>query len=149
MTTALLCGAGYIIAISSVLVISGGFLSIMIQYYLNVSIPWIIFSAAFTAGAMVMMFRGVAVSTKLAGFFFGFELLVLLVVSVATLIKNGGHLSAAPFHPSTSPTASAAWRPPSRWPSTCSSAGRTPRRWPRRRTTRGATCPGPCSCPSP
>ena len=29
---------------------------------------------------MVMMFRGVAVSTKLAGFFFGFELLVLLVV---------------------------------------------------------------------
>src|ERR1700720_3320103 len=31
--TALLCGAGYIIAISSVLVISGGFLSIMIASY--------------------------------------------------------------------------------------------------------------------
>jgi amino acid transporter len=72
----------------------------MIQFYLNVSIPWIIFSAAFTAGAMVMMFRGVAVSTKLAGFFFGFELLVLLVVAVAALIKNGGHLSAVPFNPS-------------------------------------------------
>src|SRR5207244_13195472 len=100
VTTALLCGAGYIIAIASVLVISGGFLSMMIQYYLNVSIPWIIFSAAFTAGAMVMMFRGVAVSTKLAGFFFGFELLVLLVVAVATLIKHGGHLSAVPFNPS-------------------------------------------------
>ena len=100
VTTALMCGAGYIIAIASVLVISGGFLSMMIQYYLNVSIPWIIFSAAFTAGAMVMMFRGVAVSTKLAGFFFGFELLVLLVVAVATLIKHGGHLSAVPFHPS-------------------------------------------------
>jgi len=65
-----------------------------------VSIPWIIFSAAFTAGAMFMMFRGVAVSTKLAGFFFGFELLVLLVVSVAALIKNGGHLSGVPFNPS-------------------------------------------------
>ena len=100
VTTALVAGAGYIIAISSVLVISGGFLSMMIQYYLNVSIPWIIFSAAFTAGAMVMMFRGVAVSTKLAGFFFGFELLVLLVVAVATLIKHGGHLSAVPFNPS-------------------------------------------------
>jgi amino acid transporter len=47
-----------------------------------------------------MMFRGVAVSTKLAGFFFGFELLVLLVVSVAALIKNGGHLSGVPFEPS-------------------------------------------------
>src|ERR1700747_2234032 len=69
VTTALVAGAGYIIAISSVLVISGGFLSMMIQYYTNVSIPWIIFSAVFTAGAMFMMFRGVAVSTKLAGFF--------------------------------------------------------------------------------
>ena len=100
VTTALLCGAGYIIAISSVLVISGGFLSIMIQYYTGTSIPWIVFSAVFTAGAMFMMFRGVAVSTKLAGFFFGFELLVLLVVSIAALIKNGGHLSGVPFEPS-------------------------------------------------
>jgi amino acid transporter len=100
VTTALLCGAGYVIAISSVLVISGGFLSMMIQFYLNVSIPWILFSAVFTAGAMVMMFRGVAVSTKLAGFFFGFELIVLLVVAVAVLIKNGGHLNAVPFQPS-------------------------------------------------
>jgi amino acid transporter len=100
VTTALVAGIGYIIAIASVLVISGGFLSIMIQYYTGTNIPWIIFSALFTAGAMIMMFRGVAVSTKLAGFFFAFELLVLLVVSVALLIKNGGHLSSVPFQPS-------------------------------------------------
>ncbi len=100
VTTALLCGAGYIIAIAGVMVISGGFLSIMLQFYFNVSIPWIIFSAVFTAGAMFMMFRGVAVSTRLAGFFFAFELTVLLVVSIAVLIKNGGHLSAVPFQPS-------------------------------------------------
>ena len=100
VTTALVAGAGYIIAISSVLVISGGFLSIMIQYYTNVNIPWIVFSAIFTAGAMYMMFRGVAVSTKLAGFFFAFELTVLLVVAIAVLIKNGGHLSGVPFQPS-------------------------------------------------
>ena len=100
VTTALVAGAGYIIAISSVLVISGGFLSMMISYYTNVNIPWIIFSAIFTAGAMFMMFRGVAVSTKLAGFFFGFEFLVLLVVAIAALIKHGGHLSGVPFQPS-------------------------------------------------
>ncbi|MGH3227434.1 MAG: APC family permease [Streptosporangiaceae bacterium] len=100
VTTALLCGVGYIIAISSVLVISGGFLSIMIQYYTGTAVPWVIFSAIFAAAAMFMMFRGVAVSTKLAGFFFGFELLVLLVVSVAVLIKHGGHLSGVPFEPS-------------------------------------------------
>ncbi len=100
VTTALVAGAGYIIAIAGVLVISGGFLSIMLQFYFNVSIPWIIFSALFTAGAMFMMFRGVAVSTRLAGLFFAFELTVLLVVSIAVLIKNGGHLSGVPFQPS-------------------------------------------------
>jgi amino acid transporter len=99
VTTALLCGAGYIIAISSVLVISGGFLSIILQYYFGWNVPWIIFSVLLTAGAMVMMFRGVGVSTKLAGFFFGFEMVVLVIVSVATLIKDGGHLSVAPFEP--------------------------------------------------
>jgi amino acid transporter len=100
VTTALLCGAGYIIAISSVLAICGGYLSIVLQYYFNVDIPWVIFSVVFTAGAIVMIIRGVAVSTKLAGLFFGFEMLVLIVVSVAALIKNGGHLSAVPFEPS-------------------------------------------------
>src|SRR6201993_1449185 len=100
VTTALLCGAGYIIAISSVLAICGGYLSIVLQYYFNVDIPWGIFSVVFTAGAIVMMVRGVAVSTKLAGLFFGFEMLVLIVVSVAAIIKNGGHLSAVPFEPS-------------------------------------------------
>src|ERR1700691_3684468 len=100
VTTALLCGAGYIIAISSVLAICGGYLSMLLQYYFNWNVPWIIFSVILTAGAMVMMYRGVAVSTKLAGLFFGFEMLVLIVVSVAALIKNGGHLSAVPFEPS-------------------------------------------------
>jgi len=100
VVTALLCGAGYIIAISSVLAICGGYLSVVLQYYFNVSIPWVIFSVILTAGAIVMMIRGVGVSTKLAGFFFGFEMLVLVVVSVAALIKHGGHLSAVPFEPS-------------------------------------------------
>ena len=100
VTTALLCGAGYIIAISSVLAICGGYLSIVLQYYFNVNIPWVIFSVIFTVGAMYMMVRGVAVSTKLAGLFFGFEMLVLIVVSIAAIIKNGGHLSAVPFSPS-------------------------------------------------
>jgi len=100
VTTALLCGAGYIIAISSVLAISGGFLATVLQYYFGWNVPWIILSALLTAGATLMTIRGVGVSTKLAGFFFAFEMLVLIVVSVAILIKNGGHLSVVPFEPS-------------------------------------------------
>jgi len=100
VTTALLCGAGYIIAISSVLAVTGGFLSITLRHYLHWNIPWGILSVVLTAGAILMMIRGVAVSTKLAGFFFGFEMLVLVIVSIAVLIKNGGHLNLTPFEPS-------------------------------------------------
>jgi amino acid transporter len=99
VTTALLCGAGYIIAISSVLAISGGFVSTILQYYFSWNVPWIIFSVLLTGGAVVMTLRGVGVSTRLAGFFFAFEMLVLIVVSVIALAKNGSHLSAAPFDP--------------------------------------------------
>jgi amino acid transporter len=99
VTTALLCGAGYIIAISSVLAVSGGFLATTLQYYFNWNVPWIILSVLLTGGAVVMMLRGVGVSTRLAGFFFAFEMVVLIVVSIATLAKNGGHLSLAPFEP--------------------------------------------------
>jgi amino acid transporter len=100
VVTALLCGAGYIIAISSVLAVTGGFLSIILNYYFGWNVPWGIFSVILTAGAVYMMVRGVAVSTKLAGLFFGFEMVVLLVVSLVAIIKNGGHLSAVPFEPS-------------------------------------------------
>jgi amino acid transporter len=100
VTTAILCGAGYIIAISSVLAISGGFLADTLQHYLHWNIPWIILSVILTTGAVLMTVRGVGVSTKLAGFFFGFEMLVLIIVSIAALIKNGGHLSLVPFEPS-------------------------------------------------
>ncbi len=100
VTTALLCGAGYIIAISSVLAICGGFLSIVLNYYFGWNVPWGILSVLLTAGAVVMLVRGVAVSTRLAGLFFGFEMLVLVVVSVVLIIQNGGSLSFTPFEPS-------------------------------------------------
>jgi amino acid transporter len=100
VTTALLCGAGYIIAISSVLAVCGGFLSIVLNYYFGWNIPWGILMIVLTGGAMVMMVRGVSVSTRLAGAFFGFEMLVLVVVSIVLIFKNGGSLSFTPFEPS-------------------------------------------------
>src|SRR6516165_4192896 len=68
VTTALLCGAGYIVAISSVLAVSGGFLSTTLNYYFGWNVPWIILSVLLVGGSVVMTLRGVAVSTKLAGF---------------------------------------------------------------------------------
>jgi len=100
VATALLVGAGYIIAISSVFAISGGFLSDVLKYYFGWNIPWIILSVVLTGAATIMTVRGVGVSTKLAGLFFAFEMVILVVVSVAILIKSGGHLSFVPFEPS-------------------------------------------------
>jgi len=100
VATAVLAGAGYIVAISSVLAVSGGFLSLTLNYYFKWNIPWGIFAVLLTSGAVLMMIRGVAVSTRLAGFFFAFEMLVLVVVSVVLLVKNGGQLSLSPFVPS-------------------------------------------------
>jgi amino acid transporter len=86
VTTALLCGAGYIIAISSVFAISGGYLSDVLKYYFGWNIPWIILSVVLTGAATVMTIRGVGVSTKLAGLFFAFEMIILVIVSVVILI---------------------------------------------------------------
>jgi amino acid transporter len=99
VATALLAGIGYIIAMASVIAISGGFLSITVERYLKVNVPWGIFTVVLTALAVWMMIRGVAVSTKLAGLFFGIEMFVLVLVSVVVIIKNAGHLSIAPFEP--------------------------------------------------
>src|SRR5229473_2539971 len=93
VTTALLVGAGYIIAISSVFAISGGFLSDVLKYYFGWNIPWIILSVALTGAATVMTIRGVGVSTKLAGLFFAFEMIILVIVweNSAALAEETGN----------------------------------------------------------
>ena len=72
---------GYIIAMASVIAISGGFLFITLQRYAQVNIPCNL-TIILTALAVLMMIRGVGLSTKIAGLFFGFEMLVLVVVCV-------------------------------------------------------------------
>ncbi|MHB8457656.1 MAG: APC family permease, partial [Acidimicrobiales bacterium] len=100
VTTALLAGIGYIIAMASVIAISGGFLSITLNYYFGWNVPWGIFTVILTGLAVMMMVRGVSISTKIAGSFFAFELVVLVVVSVVAIAKHAGHLSLIPFEPS-------------------------------------------------
>ncbi|MGW2637806.1 APC family permease [Streptomyces sp. NPDC001348] len=99
VTTALLAGLGYIIAMASVIAISGGFVQITLHHYTGVDLPWIIWTLLLTGLSVGLMLRGVVVSTKWAGYFFGVEMLVLVVVSVAAIVEHRGHLSAAPFLP--------------------------------------------------
>ena len=100
VTTALLATLGYIVAMAGVISISGGFVQITLHHYTGVDLPWIIWTLLLTSLAVVLMLRGVVVSTKWAGYFFGAEMLVLVVVSVAAIVEHRGDLSAAPFLPS-------------------------------------------------
>ncbi|MEU1182912.1 APC family permease [Streptomyces sp. NPDC005820] len=99
VTTALLAGLGYIIAMASVIAISGGFVQITLHHYTGIDLPWILWTLLLTGVSVVLMLRGIVVSTKWAGYFFGVEMLVLVVVSVAALVEHRGELSAAPFLP--------------------------------------------------
>ncbi|KUO10098.1 APC family permease [Streptomyces sp. DSM 15324] len=99
VTTALLAGLGYIIAMASVIAISGGFVQITLHHYTGIDLPWILWTLLLTGVSVVLMLRGIVVSTKWAGYFFGVEMLVLVVVSAAALFEHRGGLSAAPFLP--------------------------------------------------
>jgi amino acid transporter len=100
VATALLAALGYIIGISAVIAVSGGFLATTLEYYAGWSPPWVVWTLVLTAASAALIVRGIVLSTKVAGFFFAVELVMLLVVSVAAIVKHGGHLSAAPFLPS-------------------------------------------------
>ena len=102
VTTAILTGTGYIAAMASVIAIVGGFFQMMLQNY-NVaglqSVPWIVWVLIFLAFASFMMVRGISISTKLAGLFFAFEMTVMIVISVVTLVKFHAHINFQPFEP--------------------------------------------------
>jgi len=102
VTTALMTGVGYMAAMASVIAISGGFFQIVLQYY-NVkglqSVPWIVWTLLFLVFAAFMMIRGISISTKIAGIFFAFEMVVLVLVSIIALFKFHNHLTFGPFEP--------------------------------------------------
>lgn len=100
VTTAILTGAGYIAAMASVIAIVGGFFQIILQHY-NVaglqSVPWGVWVLIFLALASFMMVRGIAISTKVAGFFFAFEITIMIIVSIVSLAKFHSHINFQPF----------------------------------------------------
>ena len=102
VTTALMTGAGYFAAMASVIAIVGWFFQYILQYY-NVSglqsVPWIIWTLVFLAFAVAMMVRGISISTKIAGIFFAFEMLILVLVSILALFKFHAYINLSAFNP--------------------------------------------------
>jgi amino acid transporter len=99
ITTTIVVSAGYIIAMTSVIDISGGWTQIILQHYLHINIPWQPLTLIFVAIVFYLMVSGVHLSTRWAGYFFLLEMIVLVLVSVAALVTHAAHLSLAPFNP--------------------------------------------------
>jgi amino acid transporter len=86
LTAAIVMSVGYIIAVSSVACIAGGWTSDILVRYAHVHIAWQLLNAVITLIAFGLVVRGVTLSTKWAGALFGFELLMLFVVSIWVLV---------------------------------------------------------------
>ncbi len=99
VVAAVVLGCGYILAVSSVVAISGGWTETIIKHYLSISIPWQIFTAILTGGALYLIIAGAKPSTTVAAVFFGFEAILLVVVAIALLIQHSGSISLKPFDP--------------------------------------------------
>ncbi len=91
--------SGYIIAVSAVVAISGGWARTILVKYVGVSIPWQVLTAILAAGALYLVISGVKPTTTVAGVFFVFEMALILVVAVALLIQHGASLNLHPFDP--------------------------------------------------
>jgi len=99
VTTTIVISLGYIIAMASVITISGGWMQIILRKYFGINVPWQLLTLLFVAIVFFLMVRGVSLSTRWAGYFFGLEMAVLVLVSVIILITHAGSLSLAPFNP--------------------------------------------------
>ena len=99
VTTTIVVSLGYIVAMSSVIDISGGWTQIILQKYLGINIPWQLLTLVFVVIVFFLMVRGVHLSTQWSGYFFFLEMAVLILISIFVLIAHGGNLTLAPFNP--------------------------------------------------
>ncbi len=99
VTAVVLC-VGYIVAVASVVAISGGISETILRHYLSITIPWQIISAVLSLGALALIVTGAKPSTKVAAGLFLFQVVLLLVVGIALLVEHSGHINALPFDPS-------------------------------------------------
>src|SRR5579884_1529948 len=99
VTTTIVISVGYIVAMASVIDISGGWTQIILQKYVGINVPWQLLTLLFVAIVFFLMVRGIHLSTQWAGYFFFLEMLVLILVSVVTLVTHASNLSLAPFSP--------------------------------------------------
>ncbi len=97
VVTALLVTVGYTVAIAGVFTMSGGMVSMTLAHYTSLNVPWEPLTLVLTVAAIWLTAKGVKLSTSAVGVALVAQVGIMLVVCVAVLIDQGGHLSSVPF----------------------------------------------------
>jgi amino acid transporter len=97
VVTALLVTVGYTVAIAGVFTMAGGMVTLTLDHYSSLHVPWEPLSVVLTIAAIWVSARGVKLSTSAVGVALIAQVAVMLAVCVAALVDQSGHLSASPF----------------------------------------------------
>jgi len=97
IATALLVLIGYTAAMAGVIAIAGGFLTMTVNHFGHVSIPWIFATLVIALGGLWLMVTGIRLSTTVVMVAVVLQVLVMVGICCWILIEQRGHLSTAPF----------------------------------------------------
>jgi len=97
VATAVLVAVGYTVAMAGVFTMSGGFVADTLARYTHLTVPWGPLAVVLTLGALVLMIRGIRLSTSVVGGAVVFQVAIMVVVCAVILVDHRGHLSGTPF----------------------------------------------------
>ena len=99
VATALLVAVGYTVAIAGVFTMSGGMVTLTLDHYTSLNIPWEPLSLILTVGAIWLTVRGVKLSTAVVGLAVLVQVVIMVAVCIVVLIEQRAVLSGIPFSP--------------------------------------------------
>lgn len=99
VTAGLTVITGYVIGVGSVVVVSGSISHDLLHDHLGADLPWQVLSVGLSALALALTVAGVRVATRWSGALLGFEVAVLVAVSLTVLAHHAAAISLAPLSP--------------------------------------------------
>ncbi len=98
IATAVLVAVGYTIAMAGVFTMSGGFIAITLAHYGIADIAWGPLTVVITVAALVLMVRGIRLSTSAVAGAVVLQVTIMVIACVLILVDHRGDLTGAPFH---------------------------------------------------
>ncbi len=90
----------YILLLAAVSLVVGGWVTLSLQIFYNVTVPWIPLTIVFVVGSWLLTVSGIDRSTRVATVAMVIEVAVLLIVAIRVLVQPPVALSLQPFLPS-------------------------------------------------